>query len=326
MSMKKVFWAALFAALIIGVPIAARAAFSAREILKPPGIFLVYETKSEKVLSLSPADYLTGCLYAQIPVDYDMEALKAQAVASYTYALRVIRSGERNPKPEYRKKDDKGEEVSVYLSNDLSVCQGYYTREQAKAAWGADYEKYYKNVRGAAEYGAGKIIIYNDEPIYAVYHRTSNGQTNSAADVWGRDFPYLRGVDSSWDRDTPNFTRINEMTDEQVRSLLTAANPQMRVPLSPGEWFTDAVQNGAGYVSSIKLGENLLSGGDVWRTLGINSTCFSITHSDGVFAVSTRGIGHGVGLSQSGARYMAEKGYTAEEILAYYYPSTTLYG
>lgn len=327
MSMKKaIVTAAVFAAFIIGIPFAAKAAFASRELLKKTDEFLVYEAESGQVFKLSAEDYLTGCLYAQIPPQYADEALKAQAAAAYTYAMRVTRAGERNPKPEYRRKDADGKEVTVYLSNDVSVCQGYLTRQQAKEVYGEEYDTTYKKVRAAAAWGAGKIITYKNEPIYAVYHRTSSGKTNTAADVWGRDFPYLRGVDSSWDRDEPNFSRANEMTDEQVRELLTAYNPQMRVPLSSDEWFTDTVFNSAGYVSRIRLGENLLSGGDVWRILGTSSTCFNITHTGGVFTVMTRGVGHGVGLSQSGAEYMAKKGHTAEEILAYYYPNTTLVG
>ena len=267
-------------------------------------IELTLEATGETLMM--PSDkYIEGCLWAQIPVNYEKEALFAQASAAYTYALRLIEDG----KP---------------LSDSTSTCQPYFTEKQAREYYGEDYEKFLPVVKEAADYGAHHIITYENEPIYSVYHSVSTGRTNRPLYVWGADFPYLPPVESPWDAQHINFRATNEIRTEQMRAYLMRYDKELVMPVDYNMWFTEANVDEQGYVLSIKVGGKTLSGGDVWRMLKLRSTAFEISYNGDNFIVTTVGHGHGAGLSQFGADCMAKSGKKAEEILTYYYPGATV--
>ncbi|MCL2071730.1 MAG: SpoIID/LytB domain-containing protein [Oscillospiraceae bacterium] len=252
-------------------------------------------------IELTTEEYLIGCLFAQIPVNYHEEALKAQAVAAHTYMLRLLLDGEE-------------------ISDDPTTAQPFFTEEAAREHYGDEYETHLKRIQPAANYGANRAIAYNGEPIYAVYHSISAGVTNTAYSVWGRDFPYLKSVESSWDRGHPDYLCVNEMTSESIRLAMFGYNRTASMPIDYALWFVNPIKNDYGYVISVKAGENLLSGGDMWRIFKLRSTSFEISfRPDGIFSAETRGFGHGVGLSQYGADVLGNRGFSAEEILAHYY-------
>jgi stage II sporulation protein D len=266
-----------------------------------PKTFTLLLTEADETIKLSTVEYLIGCLFAQIPVNYHEEALKAQAIAAHTYLQRLISDG-------------------VEISDDPATSQPFFTEEAAREHYGEEYENHLKKIRPAAEYGAERVIIHGGEPIYAVYHSLSAGVTNTAYSVWGRDFPYLQSVESSWDRAHPDFLCVNEMTAESIRLAMFHYNRTASMPVDYALWFVNPIKNDFGYVISVKAGENLLSGGDMWRVFGLRSTSFDISlRSSDVFAAETRGFGHGVGLSQYGASVLGNRGFSCEEILAHYY-------
>ena len=280
-----------------------------------PESFRLLLTESGEVIELNAADYLTGCLYAQISPGYHIEALKAQAAAAYTYAVRVYLNNKSNP----------GESsADADISDDSVTCQPYFTKAQAEEYYGAEYDIYYDNIRKAAEYGAGRIITYDGEPVYAVYHSVSAGATNTARYVWGVDFPYLKSVPSDWDREFVNFVCTNEISEDNMRRLLLEFDPDIIMPLDYSRWFSEYAADENGYVAAVSARNLTVSGGDVWRALNLRSAAFKIDYTGGVFVVTTKGHGHGVGLSQFGADFMARKGYSCEEILHYYYTGVTI--
>lgn len=260
---------------------------------------LTLEETGEELI-LSPQEYIKGCLLAQIPIDYEKEALFAQACAVHTYAIRLIEDGKA-------------------LTDNPSTCQPYFTDEQARNYYGDDYEKFLRVTEEAAEYGARHVIAYENEPIYSVSHSISSGRTNRPGYVWGVDFPYLSPVESPWDELHVNFEAVNEITTEQMRAYLMRYDKSLVMPVDYNLWFTEPNVDEWGYTLSLNVGGRTLSGGDLWRILKLRSTAFSISYNGDVFVVSTKGHGHGVGLSQYGAECMAKSGKTAEEILLYYY-------
>lgn len=275
-----------------------------------PESFSVKITETGELRSVTPEEYLVGCLAAQIPLDYEQEALNAQAAAAYTYALRLALDGvcEKN-----------GE--TALLSDDSRICQPYFTPEKCAEVYGGDYEKYLPNLKKAAQYGILHPITYKGEPIFAVYHSVSAGRTRSAYGVWGRELPYLNPADSFADKSYINYECVNEMTAEQARLLLAEAKGDIAVPVDCAKWFSEWNVNEDGYVISVKIGENLFSGGDIWRIFGLRSTAFTVSYQNGIFSFTTKGYGHGAGLSQYGANEMAKGGSSAEEILRHYYGS-----
>lgn len=308
--------AVLFLLAAFGLPYLWRtyvAAALGGEAVMPQSFLLRFEETGE-VVEIAAVDYVIGCLFAQIPVSYHEEALRAQAVAAYTYALRTVRNNALYPTAEMK---------GVDLTDSKVTCQAYFTEAEARAYYGADYDAYYDKVRGAAEYGAGHWLSYGGEPIYSVYHSVSSGQTNGAYSVWGRNFPYLQSVPSAWDSSHVNFLCSNEMTVESMRVRLLEYSRSINMPIDYGLWFTEVNANEGGYVETVRIGDTTVSGGDAWRIFNLRSTAFEVTYDGSVFTFVTKGYGHGVGLSQYGANYMAESGYTAREILEYYYTDVT---
>ena len=274
-----------------------------------PETLNIYITETKEIRTITHEEYLTGCLAAQIPLDYEQEALNAQAAAAMTYAGRLI--ADLAGKAELPDGAD--------ISDSTSLCQPYYTPEKCAAVFGGSYEEYLPKLKIAAEYGRSHIITHENQPIYAVYHSVSSGRTNSAEGIWGRSFDYIRSVDSHWDKDYTNYECRNEMTAEQARLCLVNYKSDIVTPADYSKWFSEFNADGNGYVISVKIGDNLFSGGDIWRIFGLRSTAFTVEYQSGIFTFVTKGYGHGAGLSQYGANEMAKQGKTADEILRHYY-------
>ncbi|MCL2754653.1 MAG: SpoIID/LytB domain-containing protein [Oscillospiraceae bacterium] len=269
----------------------------------------VLMTDTGEVLTLSVQDYLVGCLFAQISPSYHEQALTAQAIVAHTYVLRLLHDGNN-------------------ISDNPATCQPFLREEKARAKFAADadYHNALERFRAAARIASTRAIVHNaapSVPIYSVYHSLSAGVTNTAFPVWGIDLPYLQSVDSSWDREHPEFIAVNEISSETIRLAMFAFNRTASMPPDYADWFASPVLSEFGYVISSNVGNNRLSGGDLWRALGLRSVAFDITQRDmsgaQVFIFETRGHGHGVGLSQYGADVLARRGHSFNEILDYYY-------
>jgi stage II sporulation protein D len=305
----------MFAIILLLMPVLWNTAFPARATspvleYEAQNTFRVFLVETEEIIEISAADYLVGCLFAQIPPGYHAEALKAQAVAAHTYALRLSMNNRAVNNRPYEGAD---------FSNSSVTCQPFFTEEQAREYYGLEYDIYLARIKAAAEHGATRVILYENEPIYAVYHSVSAGATNTARYIWGLDFPYLLRVPSDWDREFINFVSTNEISTAQMRAALLAFDPEIIMPLDYTKWFADYSADGVGYVAAVSARNLILSGGDLWRILNLRSAAFEITYNGTAFVATTWGHGHGVGLSQFGADYMAQRGHNYDDILKYYY-------
>ena len=276
-----------------------------------PASLRLYLTGSGETLELTAAEYLTGCLAAQIAIDYEPETLKAQAAATATYTLRLM--GEYAGTGKIPGGAD--------ISDDLSP---YYTAEQREAAYGADYGKYRANLEAAAEYGASHIISCRGEPIYAVYHAVSAGATCPSEYIWGRELDYLKSVESPQDETYINFECTNEMTEAQARAALSRYDPETEAPVDGAKWFSGMNANEYGYVISCNIGKKEYTGSEIRTIFGLRSPAFTVSYTDGIFTFTTKGCGHCVGLSQFGANELAKRGYKAEGIIRTYYRGVTV--
>lgn len=290
----------IIAAAILAVPKVFSTVFGETFPAKTQEEFTLVLTERGETVTLSAEDYLTGCLFAQTDVSYHIEALKAQACAAYTYALRLSEDG-------------------AELSDSTSLCQPYFTPAKAKEYYGDSYEKYLPAVKEAAAYGAKHSIYYENKPIYSVYHSVSTGVTARPEYIWGRNFPYLSRVNCSADTGFSGFRSSIEMTADSIREKLIKYDPEMNMPLDYSLWFSDIKKDEYGYVMSAEVGGKTLSGGDLWRILGTRSTAFDISWTGMNFRVTAVGYGHGAGMSQYTANQMANEGKTAVEILEYFY-------
>ena len=259
--------------------------------------FLLPVLADGKLLSLSLHDYLTGVLLAEMPLSFPDEALKAQAVASRTYALR-------------RYEHRRHETAAVCTAS--GCCQGW--RDPA-AADPADRARAEAAVRATD----GLAIYYNGTLIEATFFACSGGRTEDAAAVWGGDLPYLRAVESPGEEEAAHFTDETRIPLEEFRAALEALDGNVVFPEALGGWVGSVSYTPGGGVAEMELGGRPFSGKQLRKCFGLRSTAFTLELNADEAIFTTRGWGHRVGMSQSGAAAMAREGADYLEILKWYY-------
>lgn len=249
------------------------------------------------IINLNMTDYLIGVVSSEMPASFNLEALKAQSVLARTYALKAKQTGKK-------------------LTDTVST-QSYIDIDQMKNKWENSFNTYYNKIKNAVENTNGEYLSYNGNYIEALYHSTNNGKTESSLDVFGNYYPYLISVSSEYDKNASSYLRtINTPLDTISNKLgLNLNNDSVISILS----YTDG-----GNIKEININGNNFSGKKVRELLGLRSADFDISISDNNANITTRGYGHGVGMSQYGANGMANAGYSYKDILSHYYPGTTL--
>ncbi len=263
---------------------------------------VLYGTADLAPMGSELEEYVVGVVAAEMPAAFPEEALKAQAVAARTYQVRQMRAA--------------GSEAVLY-----DVGQAYCTTEEQKKKWGEHYPQYAAKIRKAVRETAGEIMVYEGEPILAAFHAQSGGRTEAAENVWSSEVPYLKSVDSSGDRTAPNNkTEVTFSAEEVLEKLetigetgCTAENLDIRI-----QSRTDA-----GYANKVQAGNLLLTGRQVRETLGLRSANFTAERQGDLFHFTVYGYGHGAGMSQYGASFLAEQGKKYHEILRHYYTDIT---
>ena len=249
------------------------------------------------VINLNMTDYLIGVVSSEMPASFNLEALKAQSVLARTYALKAKQTGKK-------------------LTDTVST-QSYIDIDQMKNKWGNSFNTYYNKIKNAVENTNGEYLSYNGNYIEALYHSTNNGKTESSFDVFGNYYPYLISVSSEYDKNASSYLRTISMPLDTISNKLGLSlnNDSVISILS----YTDG-----GNIKEININGNNFSGKKVRELLGLRSADFDISISDNNANITTRGYGHGVGMSQYGANGMANAGYSYKDILSHYYPGTTL--
>lgn len=279
---------------------------------EPQEQVLLRDSESGQDFTLSVRDYLIGAVAAEMPVSWPDEALKAQAVACHSYILYC--------------RDHRTDAKGPWLTVDPARRQGCLTDPVLRSYWGTAYEANYARLSALVDQVAGAVLYYDGAPAGASYFAISNGQTEASENVWGAALPYLRAVDSSSDRAAQDYEVTVTLSAEQVSGALASSLGISTEGIDPAAWFGTASYTPSGYVASLPVCGQTVTGAGLRSALGLRSACFSIQWDGSAFAFTTRGYGHGVGLSQWGAKAMAEQGKSWIEILAHYFPGTTLEG
>ena len=273
--------------------------------------FQVFNHVTGKTEKIAADEYVFGAVAAEISPDSEEEALKAQAVVCYTFACRKkwqrIQSGQGD----------------YDLTTDPSKDQAYLSRDQAREKWGDKYEEWAGRLEAAADAVQGLLLTYEKEPILAAYHCISGGKTESAENVWGQDYPYLRPVESVGDLLSPEYLSEVRVSPDQFKEK--AAGWGAVLEGEPTGWLKDPARSQSGTVLSYTLGDKTVTGSQMRTAFGLRSANFDLSvGSDGQLVFTVRGYGHGVGMSQYGANYMAAQGSGYLEILSWYYPGCQL--
>ncbi len=280
-----------------------------------PSAYLVLDTGSGEVLSLSPFDYVCGVTAAEIPITFHPEAVKAQAVAAHSYALRQMGLQLQNPDPALK---------GAYLSTDPAHFQAYLSRGEREALWGEQFAENEEKLENAVSAVLGSILVSGEEPVAAAFHAISSGKTESAADVWGREVSYLVPVDSPEDADNPEMYSEVTVSAEEAAGILGSLLNGLSLSGDPAGWIEVTGRTGSGMVKTVSVGGAETDGETIRAAFGLASANFSVSCADGQITFTVKGRGHGVGMSQCGAEAMAQAGSSWEEILARYYPGTEI--
>ncbi len=261
----------------------------------------VLNSETGENMEMSMSDYIFGVVSAEMPAEYHVESLKAQAVAAYTYAL--YKSKENADKP-------------YDITDSFSSDQHYINYEKACEKWGENADKYTEKIKNAIKSVEGEYISFSGEPILALYHATSGGKTENAVDVFSVELPYLVSCDSIGDLLENDYSTTLNLTAEQFSDVL---KDKVTFSSEPKNWVGEITHRDNGYVKSVNICGKEFSGTEIRSAFSLRSANFDLSFDGTNFNFTVRGYGHGVGLSQSGAEYMAKQGGTYREILMWYY-------
>lgn len=252
----------------------------------------------ENISTLELEDYVVGVVAAEMPASFELEALKAQAVAARTYAV-------------YKMNNNREYDLVIGTSD-----QSYITEEEMKNKWSNDYDKYYSKVVTAVTDTKNEVIKYDNQVIQSFYFSMSNGYTENSSFVFGEK-PYLESVESSWDNSTlSNFSVQKEYTRKEFCSLLNITCEDISI--------SDINLSESNRIYSLKINDKKYLGTELRKKLNLRSTDFKIEINNKNIIITTEGYGHGVGMSQYGANGMAKEGYSYKEILTHYYTDTKI--
>ena len=282
--------------------------FSVKEMLKPipieegkePIVIRLLNESDGSITNINLEDYIIGVVAAEMPASFESEALKAQAIAARTYAMY--------------KKETRNLDYDLIMG---TKDQAYKNNQTLLAQWGLNFFKYYLKIREAVIDTQGKVLTYDGQVINAFYFSMSNGYTENSELVFKQDLPYLNSVPSSWDNESiENYRYTTTISREDFCSSLEISCDTITI--------TNIERSNSNRILNITINDKTFSGTEVRTKLGLRSTDFDMEISSNEIKITTRGYGHGVGMSQYGANGMAKEGYSYEEILKHYYQNTEI--
>ena len=256
--------------------------------------------EDNSVIAVDFEKYIIGVVAAEMPANFDIEALKAQSVAARTYILKKLENNNKE-----------------YDILDSVLNQVYLDENQMKNKWKDDYEKYYSKIKNAVDSTKGQYLTYKGDIIDAFFFSTSSGKTENSEEVFTQKLPYLRSVDSAWDEISPAFNEINTFSLEDFyKKLNLQYNSNLNIKILE--------KTSTGRVKKLSINNIDFSADTIKKTFNLKSTFFEINNDNETVYIKTKGYGHGVGMSQYGAQAMALKGYKYDKILKYYYQNVNI--
>ena len=251
------------------------------------------------IASINIEDYVIGVVAGEMPASFQDEALKAQAVAARTYAIFKMQNNSKNY------------DVVTSVAN-----QRYLTIDEMKSKWNSDFNRYYEKIKNAVNETVGEVMFYNDEIVEAYYFSMSNGYTEDVSLVFSENKDYLQSVESNYEVNNKNFLVTKDFSKEDFCNKLNINCNKIDIK--------NIIRSSTSRVNYITINDITFKGTEFRHKLGLRSTDFTINLLDNVVRITTKGYGHGVGMSQYGANGMAKEGYSYDEILKYYYKNINI--
>ena len=265
-------------------------------------------TATNQIEELPIDEYLYNVVSAEMPADFEQEALKAQAVVARTYTIyQITNSG--------------GKHEGADMCDSSNCCQAWISKEDRLARWEENVrESNWNKIVEAVNSTAGQIITYNGAPIDAFFHSNSGGTTEVPVNVWGgTDYPYLQSVETAGEDAYTQYSSSVTFTQADLVNKLKEKYPDIQIDFSQPEAIKIIEYNESGRVRTIKFGNKEISGVEARTVLGLKSANFEISIDGENITFSVKGYGHGVGLSQTGSDSMAKAGSNYQEIIKHFY-------
>ena len=266
----------------------------AKEVKELDTEIAVFRSATSTIETVTLEDYVTGVVASEMPADFELEALKAQALTARTYILNHLLNGDKTNIPD-------GADVT-----DMVAYQVYKNEQEAnnKEAW--------KKIKRAVKETSGEILTYDGKPITAAFFSTSNGYTENAEEYWQNQIAYLQSVESPWDEKAPKF-------ETKTKIPMKEFEQKLGVTLKGKDLGEVTKRTKGKKIGEIQIGGKTFTGREIREKLQLRSTDFSWKKSGDELIITTRGYGHGVGMSQYGANGMAQEGKNYQDIVKHYY-------
>ena len=265
-------------------------------------------TKTGEIEEVNLDEYLCNVVSAEMPVDYEIEALKAQAIVARTYTIyKIIHNG--------------GKHEGADICDSSACCQAWISKEDRLARWEESArEQNWNKIVEAVNGTVGKIITYEGEPINAFFHASSGGTTEIPFNVWGGSgYPYLQVVTTAGEEGYSQYSSEVTLTKEELLSKLKEKYEDIEIDFSNPECIKILEYTESGRVRTIQFGNKNLSGVETRTILGLRSANFEVEMQEENIIFRVKGYGHGVGMSQTGADSLAKQGYSYEDIIKHFY-------
>ena len=266
------------------------------KIEKIKNVFIRIKKSSGDIIKVNMEDYIIGVLAGEMPINFELEALKAQAVAARSYAFNRINK-------------DK-----LYDVVDTTANQVYRSEEYLESVWQDNYYNNIKKITNAVNQTSNEYIFYKNKIIDAFFFSTSSGMTENSIDVFGFEKPYLQSVDSSWDINSPSFISKSIIAKQEFMSKLKVKNFNI----------SNIKKNKSGSINTLTIDNKIITGLEFRKLFNLKSTNFEMERQENNIIIKTKGFGHGVGMSQYGAQHLAKKGYDYKKIIQHYYKNVEI--
>ena len=273
----------------------------------------LYHTKTGDVEELPIDEYLYGVVRSEMPVKYEIEALKAQAVVARTYTI-------------YQITHSKEKHNNADICDNYACCQAWISKEDRFAKWEElDAEGNWQKIVDAVNSTQGKVITYNGDVIDAFFHSNSGGITETASNVWGgQNFPYLKSVETSGEDEYSEYNSEVEISKDELTNKLKEKHSEIEINYEEDDVIKIIEFTESGRVKKIKFGNVEIAGTEARTILGLKSTNFNFEIRDNSVIFFVKGYGHGVGMSQTGADSLAKQGSNYEEIIKHFYSNVEI--
>lgn len=278
------------------------------EQARPTGHTITLET-ADGIRDLDLEEYLVGVVLTEMPASFELEAMKAQAVAARTFALRMAQSGKH---------------TGFDLCAEPGCCQAWRGEDELRAALGENFDAALEKGAAAVQETEGQVLLYEGELIEALYYSCSGGMSEPAVAVWGTDVPYLQAVESPGEGDCTQYSSEVKVSFSRFAEVLKQADPLVQLSVIPHDWVGEITRSDGGGILTMELGGVRFTGPELRKLFSLASTKFDLTVCNGEMVFAVYGYGHRVGMSQYGADAMAAEGAGYEQILTHYYTGVSI--